>query len=90
MGQVETNPGTGSAAPPTTAVIEAIAEHEGVDPLELEQPLAEVVDTDAIDSIIGHGVAGQASSDIAIQFFYNGCRVQVSNDGSVEVSSNSA
>lgn len=79
----------GSETPPSTAIIESIAEHEGLDPLDLDQPLAEVIDTDALDSIIGDGVAGHASSEVAIQFSYNGCRVHVSGDGSVEVKSHS-
>lgn len=90
MGRLEANPGTASEAPPTSSVIETIAEYEGVDPLEFDQPLAEVVDTDALDSIIGNGVAGHASSDIAIRFSYHGHGVQVSSDGSIEISSHTA
>lgn len=78
---------TGSETPPTTTVIEAIAEHEGLDPLDLEQPLYEVVDPDALDSMIGDGEAGHGLSDITVQFSYNGCTVHASSDGSVEVRS---
>lgn len=85
-----TNQETGSAVPPSTAVIEAIADHEGQDPLDLELPLYEAIDTDALDAIIGADVAGHRRSDIAVEFSYNGCRVHVSNDGSVEVSSSPA
>lgn len=82
-------PETGSETPPSTVVIEAVAEHEGLDPLDLEHPLYEVIDTDALDALIGNDASGQAPSDTAIQFTYNGCRVKVSSDGSVEVSSHS-
>lgn len=76
---------TGSEAPTTTAVIEAIAEHEGVDPLDLDQPLYEVVDPDALDAIIDDGGDGGGAADLTVRFSYNGCRVQVSGDGSIEV-----
>lgn len=77
---------TGSSTPPSTAVIESIAEYKELDPLDLDQPLAEVIDTDALDSIVGGGV-GQPLSDISVEFSYDGCRVHVSSDGSVEVTS---
>lgn len=78
---------TDSETPPTTAVIEAIAQHQGVDPLDLEQPLYDAINTDGLDSIMGYGEGAQAPSDIDIQFSYNGYRVHVSGDGSVEVRS---
>jgi hypothetical protein len=68
------------------AVIEAIAEHEALDPLYLELPLYEVIDTDALDSLIG-GDLEHGPSEISVRFSYNGCRVHVSGDGSVEVTS---
>lgn len=80
-------PETDSETPPSTAVIEAIADHEGRDPMDLEQPLYEVIDPDALDALTGNGATGQAPAEIAVEFTYNGCRVSVSNDGSVEVSS---
>lgn len=82
-----TNLESGSETPPTTVVIEAIAEHEGLDPMDLEQPLYEVINTDALDSIIGYAEVAQAPSDIDVRFSYNGCRVHVSGDGSVAVRS---
>ena len=79
--------GTGLQSHPSTAVIEAIAEYEGLDPVELEPPLFEVIDPDALDALVGNEESGQAQSDIAVQFTYNQCRVKVSSDGSIEVSS---
>jgi hypothetical protein len=83
MSHIEINPEPDSRTRPTTAVIEAIAEHEGLDPLDLDQPLYEVIDTDALDSIIGEGKDGL--SEVTVQFSYNGCRVHATSDGSVEV-----
>jgi hypothetical protein len=87
---MEMNRETGSEVPPSTAVIEAIAEHEGREPMDLEQPLYEVIDTDALDAIIGDGGAGSPLADVSVEFSYNGCRVHVSDDGSVEVTSRSS
>lgn len=65
----------------STAVVEAIAEYEGVDPLELSRPLYEVIDPDALDNLFppGSNSAGQ------IEFSYNGCAVTVTSDGDVDV-----
>jgi hypothetical protein len=85
MADLELESDDGSEVPPSTAVVEAIAEHEGLDPLALETPLYEVIDTDALDSIIGSGVASHRRSDVTVQFSYNSSRVRISGDGSVEV-----
>lgn len=87
MGQMEKTPELGSEISPTTAVIEAIADHEGLDPLDIKQPLHEVIDPDALNSIIGGNEMDRERSDIVVQFSYNGCRVHVSSSGAVEVSS---
>jgi hypothetical protein len=77
-----------SARSVSARVIEAIAEHERLDPLDVDPPLAEVIDTDALDAIIGGAAPGLA--DITVQFSHNGCRVHVSSDGTIEVSSGPA
>lgn len=86
MTDVATIPKPDSNPSPTIAVIEAIAEHEGVDPLDFEQPLNEVIDPDALDSIVGGSQTGRGPPGVAVRFSYNGYRVHVTSDGSVEVS----
>lgn len=86
VNDVAIKPKPGSKPSPTIAVIEAIAEHEGLDPMDLEQPLHEVIDPDALDSVVGAGRTGRSPSDVAVGFSYSGYRVQVSSDGSVTVS----
>jgi hypothetical protein len=77
----------GSRTRPSAAVIEAVAEYNGVNPIDLEQPLFDVIDPDALDALVGNDKSGPALSDTAIQFTYNDCRVHVSGEGSVDVSS---
>jgi hypothetical protein len=74
--------------PPSTAVIEAVADFKGLDPMDLDQPLFEVIDPDALDSLIGHNGSDQEKYETTVEFTYDDCRVQVSGDGSVAVSPN--
>lgn len=69
--------------PASQAVIEAVAEAEGVEPVELSQPLFEVVDPDALDRFFGtlpcHRSIRRAS------FMYMDYRVTIHPDGDVEL-----
>ena len=59
------------------AVIRAIAEARGVDPLELE-PIQEHIDLDAVDRLFASaGSDGRLIVDVA------GCRVRLQSDGEV-------
>ncbi|WP_436908270.1 HalOD1 output domain-containing protein [Halosimplex marinum] len=60
-------------------VIEAIADETGTDPLRMEPPLYEVVDTDALDALYESGAAA------TVEFEYDGHRVVVDGDGTVTV-----
>lgn len=75
---------------PSTAVIEATADLHRVDPADLEQPLYEVIDPDALDKLVADTAADNGQPSISVQFTYDGCLVNVSSDGSVEVSRNEA
>jgi hypothetical protein len=79
-----------SETPPSTAVIEAIAEYQDVDPTDLDHPLFEVIDPDGLDSLIGHNGSNHAMYETTVEFNYDDCRVQVSSAGSVAVSSTPA
>lgn len=83
------NPESDTDTPPSMAVVEAIADHEGVDPIDLERPLFDVVDTDALDAFIGHDGSPPASN-AEVRFTYDGYRVRVSGDGSVDVTPSEA
>lgn len=61
-------------------IVTEVARREGTDPLALEVPLYEVVDVDAMASILH-----SAGPDTTITFRYVGREVTVSGDGSVVV-----
>ena len=60
------------------AVLTAIAEREGVDELELREPLYETIDPDALDALFRDGRG-------RVTFEYLGYLVTVDQDGEVEV-----
>ncbi|WP_436932787.1 HalOD1 output domain-containing protein [Halosimplex halobium] len=68
----------GSSGQVSIDVIEAIADETGTDPLRLEPPLYEVVDTDALDAIYESGAA-------TVEFEYDGHSVVIDDDGTVTV-----
>ncbi|WP_135364852.1 HalOD1 output domain-containing protein [Halosimplex halophilum] len=68
----------GSSGQVSIDVIEAIADETGSDPLRMEPPLYEVVDTDALDAIYESGAA-------TVEFEYDGHSVVIADDGTVTV-----
>lgn len=64
----------------TQSVVEAIAELENVDPLELTPPLHEVVDLEALERLFAH-----KSTTGKVVFNYKSCEVCVFSDGFVSV-----
>lgn len=63
-------------------VVERIAHHEGVDPVDLT-PLYDAIDPDALDAIIDG--AEQRNTPLDIEFTYHGYDVTVTSDGAVHV-----
>lgn len=63
------------------AVVEAIAEEEGVESVALHPPLFEVIDPDALDELFSTGNPESAE----IVFHYLGYEVHARSDGSVEL-----
>lgn len=60
-------------------VIETIASVTGTDPLEMDPPLYETIDTDALDTLYKRG------ADARIEFAYDGHTVVVEPDRTVTV-----
>ena len=63
-------------------IVEAVAEAQGTSPLDLEPPLYDVVDPDALERFLGddsRDVRGLA------RFSYAGCEVTVDDSGTVFV-----
>ena len=73
--------------PPSRAVIEAVANAEGVSPTELQppeyEPLHAAVDPEALDSLFDRKADGAPRAGGTVSFHYCGYRVTVDEAGSV-------
>lgn len=71
------------------AVVEAVADREGVDPANVHPPLYSVIDTDALDAIFAstHGNSRHTIGEITFQ--YCGYSVTVDDSGTVTIDRNS-
>lgn len=61
--------------PVSTALIEVLATDAGVDPMDLDEPLYESVDLDALETLFTHG-----TDPLEVAFRYQGVPVTVSRD----------
>lgn len=77
MSLTRPSPRTDGSEPLSSAVVSAIARHEGVDPVHLDPPLYEYIDPDALDSLFRDG----DESTVELTFRYDGCVVRVDSDG---------
>ncbi|WP_254761619.1 HalOD1 output domain-containing protein [Natrinema marinum] len=73
-----------NSAPTSMQVVRAVAAEEGVDPVELQPPLHEVVDADALDELCSQA-ADSSGPARAVEFAYRGKRVCIDSEGNVEV-----
>lgn len=69
-------------ARPATNVIDALADHVGVDPTALTPPLGAAVDPDALNALVERADTADA---VAVSFDYEGHEVVVRGDGRVAV-----
>lgn len=58
------------------AILRAVSAVEGCDPLSLK-PLADVVDTDALDALFASRYCGTSRSGGRLSFVYSNCRITV-------------
>jgi hypothetical protein len=65
---------------PSTAVVTAVAEEAGVDPITID-PLYEVVDPDALDTIVASRSYLHGSPNASTEFTYHGYRVLIKANG---------
>ncbi|WP_254523643.1 HalOD1 output domain-containing protein [Natrinema caseinilyticum] len=76
-----------SAVPPSQAIVEAIAAHEGVDVTEIEppayDPLYTVVNPEALDELFAP--TADSASDVVVTLEYEGYTVVVRAGSEVEV-----
>lgn len=80
--QVTSVDGGALARTPSMAVVVAVANAKGIDPLELE-PLGDVVDTEALDRLFAG--AGESRMNGWLTFRMAGCEVTVTSDGELSV-----
>lgn len=69
----------------STAVVNAIADHEGADTDEIRPHLYDVIDPDALDSLFAPRVDGRPRSGGRAVFTYHERRITVHGDGWVYV-----
>lgn len=70
-------------------VVTEVADRVGDSPTELDPPLYEVVDPDALRRLFA-GRNGHSDQSVGqVEFVYCGCRVTVTSSGEVDVSSKS-
>lgn len=80
MAETSSKPPFNRTNSPSLTVVQAVADADGVDPLDLPQPLGEVIDTDALDSLVQErGFNGK------ITFSYLGYQVTVKSTGQVAI-----
>lgn len=61
------------------AVLDAIADVDGIDPSEFDTPLYSAIDPDALDCLL------EAGADVTVTFEYEGHTVTASGDGQIVV-----
>jgi len=66
------------------AVVTAVAEETDTDPMELD-PLFNVVDSDALNTLLRSHDVGTDGSLLEVEFTYAGCEVRVASDGTTQV-----
>ncbi|RQH02543.1 HalOD1 output domain-containing protein [Natrarchaeobius oligotrophus] len=70
---------------PSLRVIETVASADGVDPVDLEPPLTDVVDPTALDALFEPTTKIDSSRRGRVTFRYRGYRVTVDSSGHVEL-----
>jgi len=68
---------------PSLAVVEAVSAKTGVDPRDLDPPLATVIDTTALDALVDPADDRSQTASIEVRFGYCGYRVAVRTTGAV-------
>lgn len=67
--------------PPSIAVIEAIADIEGVEPTDLDGVLYDLIDPEALDALF----LGEKAGDIELELPLDSHRITIRSDGSLQV-----
>ncbi|MFC7230203.1 HalOD1 output domain-containing protein [Saliphagus sp. GCM10025308] len=77
-----------SSSSPVTAVVELVADREGTDPMELQPPLYDVIDPEALNALFAPTSRGRPRESGQVSFEYLGYDVTVRGNGDVSVRNN--
>ena len=69
----------------TERVVQRVADAEGIEPSELEEPLYDVIDPEALERLFAAPEDGQSRDRGVVRFPYHGYEVTVRADGDVSV-----
>ncbi len=83
--KITVEPPAGSDARISETVVEAVADAEGVPPLDLRPPLYRAVDLDALDKLFPPPSLERGQPDGQVTFEYRSYEVTVRADGTVSV-----
>lgn len=67
------------------AVVTAVAEAKDISPLEVEPPLATVVDPDSLNALVERMSGAVTAPRCLVEFTYSGHQVTVTGDGNVSL-----
>lgn len=70
---------------PTAEIIRTVAARENVDPVDLDQPLFDAIDPEALDALLQHDSEGVIDSPISVEFRYCGYDLKVTSGGDVRI-----
>lgn len=73
------------AEPSTSvAVVERVAEKEATGAVEVLTPFNEVLDPDALDTLVASLANGASAEDWQVEFWYAGYHIRIESDGDIE------
>jgi len=68
-------------SPDSLQIIEALADYQGVDPLELDFALGEKIDPEALETVLDAD-----TEDLQVTFTIEGVTVSIADDGTIMIS----
>lgn len=77
----------GTGVSPSHKVLTQVASSEGVSPTDLEPPLHDVVDPDALDRLVESSGFRSTDDVVTVEFPYRGYLIRVDSTGAVELTS---
>lgn len=85
MDESSRSPSGPAIEPLAVAVVEAVAERAGVDATDLDRPLYDVIDPDALEALFPRDASGRPECRGHVSFPYGDLLVEVTSDREVRV-----